>query len=345
MIKRCKSTFLRQATRLPNLSKNDILRYDPANINRFNRSYEVFKNMRGTAMFYQNAKKNLMALVRQLGCPTIFLTLSCAEFDWHELLKEIVETVERRRVSDEYINNLSTTDRNKLISRNVVQTTLHFQKRINKFFSIIKRNFFKDENESYTVENFYYRVEFQQRGSPHIHSVLWLKTLDGRDAPGFWINAEDLHKSNSTRSEDRESIDRIKTIENFANNLITSSPLEVHCKTHDNSEERGENCEDCQDIQEKAKRFQLHSHTFTCAKKGKTLTIDEGEGHGRLDGIKKGAKLMNIIICRFNFPKYPMPRTLLIPAMSKDMDEDMAKHCKSDLKKNYKVFDKTDIYR
>ena len=125
------------------------------------------------------------------------------------------------------------------------------------FFSVIKRNFFKDENESYEVSDFYHRVEFQQRGSPHIHSVLWLKTVDGRDAPGFWINAEDLHKSNSTNINDREyeSKDRIKAIEDFASNLFTSSPLEMYCKTHENSGETGDNCEDCQNIQEKAKKI------------------------------------------------------------------------------------------
>ena len=77
----------------------------------------------------------------------------------------------------------------------------------------------------------------------------------------------------------------------------------------------------------------MHRHTFSCAKKGKTLTVDEREGHGRLDGLKKGKRLKNITLCRFNFPKYPMPRTKLIVAMSKDIDEDIDKQCKSDLRK------------
>ena len=126
-----KSTFRRQATRLPNLSKDDILQYDPVNLNRYNRSYEVFKNVRGTSMYYEQSKKNLMALLRQFGCPTLFLTLSCAEFDWPELLKEILETVYRRKVSQEEINQLSDVEKNKIISENVVQSTIHFKKRIN----------------------------------------------------------------------------------------------------------------------------------------------------------------------------------------------------------------------
>ena len=63
LLKRCKSTYLRQATRLPSLSKYDVLNNDPANLSRFNRSYQVFKNIRGTTMYYEESKKNLMALL------------------------------------------------------------------------------------------------------------------------------------------------------------------------------------------------------------------------------------------------------------------------------------------
>ena len=76
---------------------------DPENLTRFNRSFQVFKNMRGTSMYYEESKKNLMALLRQQGCPSVFLTLSCAEFDWPELLKEILETVYRKKVTQEEI--------------------------------------------------------------------------------------------------------------------------------------------------------------------------------------------------------------------------------------------------
>jgi hypothetical protein len=86
--------------------------------------------MRGTSMYYEESKKNLMAHLRQNGCPSVFLTLSCAEFDWPELLKEIVETVEKRKVTKEYIESLSPSEKNKIISENVVQSTLHFQKRV-----------------------------------------------------------------------------------------------------------------------------------------------------------------------------------------------------------------------
>ena len=84
-----------------------------------------------------------MALLRQNGCPSVFLTLSCAEFNWPELLKEIVETVQRRKVTKEYVDNFPDKEKNRLISENVVQSTIHFQKRVDKLFTLMKYDFFQ----------------------------------------------------------------------------------------------------------------------------------------------------------------------------------------------------------
>ena len=171
--------------------KDDVINIDPDNLSRYNRSYQVFKNVRGTSIYYQESKKNLMALLRQNGCPSIFLTLSCAEFDWQELLKEIIETVYRKKVTSEYIDNLSEREKNRLISDNVVQSTLHFQKRVDKLFPLMQRDFFEGDQEVYHVSSYFYRIEFQQRGAPHVHSLLWLKNKKNEDAPNFWIDPSD----------------------------------------------------------------------------------------------------------------------------------------------------------
>ena len=142
-------------------------------------------------MYYEESKKNLMAILRQQGCPSVFLTLSCAEFDWIELLKEIAETVYRKKFTDEEIKGLPVKERNKLISQNVVQSTLHFQRRVEKMFALMGYDFFEDKNKAFHVSSYFFRVEFQQRGAPHIHSLLWLKDRDGNDAPNFWTSSED----------------------------------------------------------------------------------------------------------------------------------------------------------
>ena len=93
-------------------------------------------------MYYEEAKKNVMAVLRQNGSPSLFVTLSCAEYSWESLLKEILETVKGRKVSDKEIKDLTIQERNKLISENVVQSTLHFQKRIEKELKLMTFPYF-----------------------------------------------------------------------------------------------------------------------------------------------------------------------------------------------------------
>ena len=137
-LKNCKTTYLRQARKLPNLTKNDVMNFEKTNIPRYNRSFEVFKNMRGTSMYYQDAKKNLMAVLRQNGCPSLFLTLSSAEYQWKELVRQIIETEWKQKVSMEYVLSLSESERNGIITRSAVQSTVHFQKRVQKIFQLFK---------------------------------------------------------------------------------------------------------------------------------------------------------------------------------------------------------------
>ena len=347
-LKRCKTTYLRQATRLPNLSKEDIVNVDHANLSRFNRSYQVFKNVRGTSMYYEESKKNLMALLRQNGCPSLFLTLSCAEFDWPELLKEIVETVQRRKVSMEYVNSLPNKVKNKLISENVVQSTIHFQKRISKLFSLMKYDFFKETDQTYHVSSYFYRIEFQQRGAPHVHSLLWLKNDKKEDAPNFWIdpdaNDQNLDsmendqtkshtESKTNASEEMEINKRIKEIESFADFLISTSAEEIKCAKHDLDIDEEVHCDECLALKDKVMKYQSHRHTFTCAKKGKLMTIKENEGFGRLDGSIKGPLLSNISVCRFRFPRFPLDETRVVQGLPKDTSEDVVKAYKADLQK------------
>ena len=86
-------------------------------------------------------------------------------------------------------------------------------------------------------------------------------------------------------------------------------------------------------MKDKVNKYQNHRHTFTCAKKRKVITIKENEGHGRLDGFIKEKELLNIPVCRFKFPKFPMNETKLILGLSKDTDEKIVQERKRDLNK------------
>ena len=200
-LKNCKSTYLRQARSTPGTTAASMSYLRKESLDRYSRTYSVFKNMRGTTMYFEAAKKSLMATLRQRGSPTIFQTLSAAEYQWEGLLKSVYETVYGKPATDDVIKNMSASERNKLITENVVQSTLHFQKRIEKILpKIIEPGFLEDnkiseddtEHECQTeVEqdedkrnpSYFYRIEFQARGAPHVHLLAWLNDKDGKTPP------------------------------------------------------------------------------------------------------------------------------------------------------------------
>ena len=62
------------------------------------------------------------------------------------------------------------------------------------------------------------------------------------------------------------------------------------------------------------------------SQKKKKLTIKSTEGHGKLDGKHEGEEIIDYLLCRFNYPHFPMKETTFIPGLSKDLLEE--RHCK-----------------
>jgi hypothetical protein len=60
-MKRSKQTYFRKATKVQNLSAKCVQDISKENLYRYDNAYTCFKNIRGTAMYYQDSKKKLMA--------------------------------------------------------------------------------------------------------------------------------------------------------------------------------------------------------------------------------------------------------------------------------------------
>ena len=97
-MKRSKQTYFRKASKIPSLTPKAVQDISKEYLYRYDNAYTTFKTMRGTAMYYQDIKKKLMATLRQKGAPTLFTTLSCAEFDWNELVQKTYETVYKEKI-------------------------------------------------------------------------------------------------------------------------------------------------------------------------------------------------------------------------------------------------------
>ena len=320
-IKNSEQTFLRKSTKSANLTASLINSIGKEHLYRYDSAFVTFKNIRGTNMYFQDAKKRLMATLRQKGSPTLFVTFSCAEYEWLDLAKSIYETVHKTSITIEEIRNLPTAEKNKLISDNVVQSTLHFSKRTDKLMSLLKGGgIFFHNGEEYVVDSYFYRIEFQARGAPHSHCLLWLRSKDNESPPSMWN--DDIHNNE----------DLCESIASFCDSIMSGSSDDMNCDQH---EEVLQDCEECQRGRIMVEKFQSHKHSFSCHKKGKKIRIQGNEGHGRLDKHKVGEELL-LDVCRLRHPKVPIDRTEFIRAFSQDTNAEVLKRAKQDYNKIYK---------
>lgn len=140
--------------------------------------YRMLANIVGSPGYWMEQRKNLLAMMRQLGVPTLFLTFSSCFFYWTELIYLLLES-EKIQVSEAEVFEMIQNHPDKvanLINEQPVLTNYYFHSRFDLFFKnliLYQNGIFSDHQ----VKDFYYRVEFTKKGNPHIHMVLWLENV------------------------------------------------------------------------------------------------------------------------------------------------------------------------
>ena len=137
--------------------------------------YRVLRNLRGSPPYFEKCKKDLFAMIRQLGKPTWFCSFSAAETRWPHLLKMLARLVEKKQYTDDEISGMTWQKKSELIRKDPVTCARNFEHLFRLFLYTFLRSKQMPIGE---IEDFFYRVEFQQRGSPHVHALFWVK-----DAP------------------------------------------------------------------------------------------------------------------------------------------------------------------
>ena len=143
---------------------------------RRDKAYRFMKNIRGSPPYYQKTFFEMLAMIRQLGTPTWFFTLTAADMKWPDIIQTIARQYGQNYTDDE-VAALSFDEKSKWIRRNPVTAARHFQYRLNTFFNEFLKSPAKPLGE---IVDYAVRIEFQARGSPHAHCMLWVK-----DAPKF----------------------------------------------------------------------------------------------------------------------------------------------------------------
>ncbi|XP_038135176.1 uncharacterized protein LOC119779572 [Cyprinodon tularosa] len=124
--------------------------------------------LRGTPAFWEKTRKDLFAMIRALGNPTFFLTFSAAEFRW----PEVIEAIKRQQGEEVDFAALDWTAKSEILRSNPVTCMRMFDKRVEALYRDL---LLSDAQPLGRVVDFFHRVEFQHRGSPHIHGLVWVE--------------------------------------------------------------------------------------------------------------------------------------------------------------------------
>ena len=157
---------------------------DDTNIDRMLHSrigFRDFDSLRTSPDYKQKQKKNVFAMIRQLGPPTFFVTFSSAERRWRELIACLEKLHAQHRTSEQRSQN-----ERRLLCMDPVTCTRYYVHR----FQALKKLLKHDSSILGQIDDFYFVTEFQSRGSQHDHGLLWIK-----DAPSLDTHTDDQVKT------------------------------------------------------------------------------------------------------------------------------------------------------
>ena len=145
--------------------------------------YKFLRALRGSPPYFEKAKKDIFAMIRQLGPANLFCSFSSAETQWIHLLRILGKLVDDKDYTDDELENLNWEEKSRLIQSDPVTCARHFDYQFNQFL----RHFLMSNAAPLgKISDWFYRVEYQQRGSPHIHMLVWLE-----DAPVYGRDSDD----------------------------------------------------------------------------------------------------------------------------------------------------------
>uniref|UniRef100_A0A1X7UC67 Helitron helicase-like domain-containing protein n=1 Tax=Amphimedon queenslandica TaxID=400682 RepID=A0A1X7UC67_AMPQE len=102
---------------------------------RNDKAYAFLKSVRGSPAYNKRTFYDLLAMVRQSGTPTWFLTLTAADMKWLDLIS-VIARQHGVTYTDKDINRLSFDDKFNWIRCNPVTAACHFQYRLHTFLMI-----------------------------------------------------------------------------------------------------------------------------------------------------------------------------------------------------------------
>ena len=237
-------------------------------------------------------------MVKQLGAPTIFFTLSAADIQWPELYR-LIEADQPDTIISPSNEQIENRKRAKLLIDNPLIVASFFKHRSDSFIQDVLFKKFK-------VIDHWFRIEFQRRESPHIHGFIWLE------------GAPSVQNLDSMSTQDLDIItkyfDKIISASNPISSSASSDSTINPCKLN------------YSDVIHHEMYAHLSQDTEICTNMAKhledyKLIINSVQRHTRCTkNCLRTKKRTNEKICRYKFPKELVERSQIICAENGKFD-------------------------
>ena len=164
--------------------------------------FSMMANLRGSKEYFAKLGMDVKWMIKRLGPPTLFVTCSTAEWFSEPLIEHL-------KTSNKDIPDIDKMTPAELCCMDLVSVSIHFHQKWNAIFTKL----FKDKSTPLfgEVEDYFWRIEYQARGAPHVHCILWIKNAPvlGRNSIEemkkihqqhlFMFNAECRHITNTSQ--------------------------------------------------------------------------------------------------------------------------------------------------
>ncbi|XP_062607417.1 glutamic acid-rich protein-like [Saccostrea cucullata] len=204
---------------------NAGLAKDPSHLSALilkDHGYKFLTQVRGSPAYFDKMLLELLACVKQLGSFTWFITLSAADLQWPEGI-QIIGRQYGHNFTDQDVKDMTWDERCRWIRQNPVTIARHFDYRLKQF---IKNVLLSPQQPVGKVTMYMYRIEFQQRGSPHAHMAFWVEgTPDFENSTDEEIrNFHDQYVSCDIPTDDEELCELVKKVQSHVHSPSCRKP-------------------------------------------------------------------------------------------------------------------------
>lgn len=172
--------------------------YDPRNV------HLVLKSIRGSAAYWKSYCSQTLAMCRQLGPPSLFLTFSYDDTNSWDSINAMHKRMNGLNADDIDPRSLSYEEKKSLLDSSPVTAARHFNHRVKQLYRLMQKH--SESIFGFKIKDYTYRVEFQNRGSGecnytaytsshtmivtihsagHVHSLIWLEGAPKLGDRGF----------------------------------------------------------------------------------------------------------------------------------------------------------------